>query len=71
MSPSAQLTSEQLKEIIENKTKTNKSAREVQEEVEDGEEVLNPDSTSSILSTVFNTINNEFEHKCLDEAVRL
>jgi hypothetical protein len=39
--------------------------------VEDGEEVLNPDNTSSVLSTVLNTINNKFEHKCLDEAVRL
>jgi len=39
--------------------------------VEDGEEVLDPDNTSSVLSTVLNTINNEFEHECLDEAVRL
>jgi len=39
--------------------------------VEDGEEVLDPDNTSSVLSSVLNTINNEFEHKCPDEAVRL
>jgi len=71
MSPSAQLSSEQLKEIIEDKKKTNQGAREVQEQVEDGEEVLDPDNTSSVLSTVLNTINNEFEHECLDEAVRL
>ena len=71
MSPSAQLTSEQLKEIIEDEKKTDQSAREVQEQVEDGEEVLDPDNTSSVLSTVLNTINNEFEHECLDEAVRL
>jgi len=51
--------------------KTDQGAREVQEQVEDGEEVLDPDNTSSVLSTVFNTINNEFEHECLDEAVRL
>jgi len=51
--------------------KTNQGSREVQEQVEDGEAVLNPDNTSSVLSTVLNTINNEFEHKCLDEAVRL
>ena len=37
----------------------------------DGEEDLNPDTTSSVLNTVLNTINNEFEHKCLDEAVSL
>jgi len=39
--------------------------------VENGEEVLDPDITSSVLSTVLNTINNEFEHECLDEVVRL
>jgi len=71
MSPSAQLTSEQLKQIIEDEMKTDQSAREVQEQVEDGNEVLDPDITSSVLSTVLNTINNEFEHECLDEAVRL
>jgi len=71
MSPSAQLTSEQLKEIIEDEKKTNQSAGEVQEQVEDREEVLDPDNTSSVLSTVSNTINNEFEHECYDEAVRL
>jgi len=39
--------------------------------VEDGEEVLDPENTSSVLSTLLNTINNEFEHECLHEAVRL
>jgi len=71
MSPSAQLTSEHLKEIIEEEMKTDQGAREVQEQVEDGEEVLDPDNTSSVLSTVLNTINNEFEHDCLEEAFRL
>jgi len=71
MSPSAQLTSEQLKQIIEDKQNIDKGAREVQEQVEDGEEVLDPANTSSELNTVFSTINNEFEHECLDEAVRL
>jgi len=70
MSPSAQLTSEQLKEIIEDEKKTDKDAREVQEQV-DGKEDLDPDNTSSVLNTVRNTIINEFEHECLDEAVRL
>jgi len=71
MSISAQLTSEQLKEIIEDEKNTDKSPREVQEQVEDGEGVLDPENTSSVLKMVLNTINNEFEHKCLDEAVRL
>ena len=70
MSP-AQLTSEQLKEIIEDEMKTNQGARLVQEQVEDGQEVLDPDITRSVLNTVLNTLNNEFEHECLDEAVRL
>jgi len=70
MSPSAQLTLQQLKEIIKNEKKTDKGAIEVQKQV-DGKEVLNPDNTSSVLNTVLNTINNEFEHECLEEAVRL
>ena len=70
MSPSAQHTSEQLKEIIEDKKKTIQGAREVQEQV-DGEEDLHPDNPSSVLNTVLNTIDNQFEHQCLDEAVRL
>jgi len=40
-------------------------------QVEDGEEVLDPDNTGSVLSTVLNPINNEFEHECHDQAVRL
>jgi len=71
MSQSTPLTSEQLKEIIEEEMKTDQGSREVQEQLEDGEEVLDPDNTSSVLSTVLNTINNEFEHECLDEAVTL
>jgi hypothetical protein len=59
MSPSAQLTSEQLKESIEDKKNTDNGSKEIQEQV-DGEEILNPDNTGSVLSTVLNTINNEF-----------
>jgi len=71
MSLSALLTSEQLTQIIEDKKNMDKSAREVQEQVQDGEEVFDPENTSSVLNTVLNTINNEFEHECLDDAVRL
>jgi len=46
MSP-AELISGQLKEIIANENNTAKGAREDQEEVEDGEEVLDPANTSS------------------------
>jgi hypothetical protein len=69
MSPSAQLTSEQLTEIIEDEKMTDQGAREVQEHV-DGED-LDPDHTSKVLNTVPNTIINESEHKCLQAAVRL
>jgi hypothetical protein len=71
MSLSAQLISEQLKEIIEDKTNTDKSARECQEQVEDSEEVPNAENTLPVLNTVLNIINNIFEHECLDEAVSL
>jgi len=71
MSPSAQLTSEQLEEIIADEKNTENGAREVQEEVEDGEEVLDPANTGSVLNTVLSTINTEFEQKRLDKAVRL
>jgi len=70
MSPSARLTSQQLKEIIEEEKATDQSPWEIQEQV-DGEEVLDPGNTSSALDTVLNTINNEFEHECLQKAVRL
>jgi hypothetical protein len=71
MSLSVQLTSEQLQEIIEDKKNMDKSAREVQEQVEDGEEVIDSENTSSVLNMVPNTINDEFQHGCLDEPVRL
>jgi len=68
---SALLTSEKLKEIIEDKKNTEKSAKQVQEQVADGEDVLDPENWSSVVITVLNTINNKSEHKWLDEAVRL
>jgi hypothetical protein len=71
MSPSAQLTSEQLKEILEDDMNTDKGAREVRKQVEDGEEVLDPANRRSVLNLVLSTINNKFEHECLDEAFRL
>jgi len=71
MSLSVQLILKQLKEIIEDQMKTDKSAREVQEQVDDGEEVLDPANTSSVLNTVLSTINTKFEHECLNEAVWL
>jgi len=61
---------DQLKEIIEDEKKTDHGAREVQEQL-DGKEDLDPYNTSSVLSTVLNTINNKFEHECFEEAVRL
>ena len=39
--------------------------------MEDGEGLLDPVNTRSVLNTLLSTINNEFEHECLDEAVRL
>jgi hypothetical protein len=70
MRPSTQLTSAQLNEMIEDEKNTEKSPREVQTQVEDGEEVLDPANTSLVLNTVLSTIHNKFEPDCLDEAVR-
>jgi len=50
---------------------TDNGATEVQEHVEDGEEVLDPQNTSLVLNMVINTINNKFDKECHDEAVRL
>jgi len=49
----------------------NESAREVQEEVVDDEEVCDPENTHSVMNIVPNTILNQFEHECLDEEFRL
>ena len=46
MSPTVQLISEQLNDIIGDEKDPEKGAREVQEQLEDGEEVLNPANTS-------------------------
>jgi len=62
MSPSAQLTSELLKEIIEVEMKIDQAAREVQEQV-DCEEDLNPENTRSVLNTVVTGVlspNNQY-----------
>jgi hypothetical protein len=68
---SAGLTSQQQKEIIEDKKNTDSSARQAQEQVEDGEEVQESQNPSSVLNTGLNTIINEFEPEFLDAAVRL
>jgi hypothetical protein len=51
--------------------KTDQGARAVQGEMEAGEEVLDPENPSAVLSTVRNTINNQMEPNCLDKALRL
>jgi hypothetical protein len=61
----------QLKEIIKDEKYADNGTREVQEHVVDGEEILDSPNTRSVLCTLLSTINNEFEHCCLNEAVRL
>jgi len=68
--PRPRMTSQQLNEIIEDEKKTNQGSSKVQVQVEDGEAVFDSDNTSSVLRTVLNTINNKFEHVCLDVVVR-
>jgi len=50
---------------------TDKGARDVQEQLEDSDKVLDRVNTSAVLNPVFSTIINEFEPNCLDKAVRL
>jgi len=71
MSPPAELTSVQLKGIMEGRMDTKQSAREVQKQVENGKEVLNPENTSLVLNTFRNTIDNRFEHNWLDHVASL
>jgi len=71
MSPSVQLSLEPLKECIKKQTKTHQDAREIQSQVEDGDDVLDPDNCRSVLSKVHKTINNKFEHEFLHEGVWL
>jgi len=44
---------------------------EVQEEVLDDEDVHDSDNSSSIVHTVLNTTNSNFQYDCLDETVSL
>lgn len=60
MNSYAQLTSEELKEMIWNKLNTDQGAKEVQRHV-NGKDVLRPDNTCSDMSTVLRIINNELE----------
>jgi len=53
------------------KTTLTKVQRKDQEQVENGEKVRDPDYHSSALNTVLHPLNNEFEHKCVAEEVRL
>jgi len=69
ISPSAQVISKQLKELVEDRKKTDNSGREIQKLVDD-EEVINPDNSSILLTIVFNSINNNIKPQLLHDAVR-
>jgi phosphoheptose isomerase len=51
--------------------KTNQSAREVKEQVEDSEKVLHTQNTGSVLNTVHFAIHLKLDHECLEDAVKL
>jgi hypothetical protein len=59
MSLSAQLTSEQLKKMIQDEKYTDTSPKHFKEQIENGETGLNPERTSSVANTVLITINIE------------
>jgi len=52
------LTTEQLKEIIEDEKMTEHVASGLQEQVEDGEECQNANNSSLVVNTLLNTILN-------------
>jgi len=58
--PSAQLRLERQKDIIQDNMKMDNSAMETQEQVENGEEVLDAENNRSVQNTVFDIINNQF-----------
>jgi len=51
--------------------KTNQGARKVQEQVENGEKVLNREYTGLVLNTALITIHPKLDHECPENAVRL
>lgn len=57
--------------IMEDAKKTDPGATVVQEQVEDGAEVLDPNNCRSVVSNAHKTINNKLEHERLDNAVPL
>jgi hypothetical protein len=70
MSLSGQHTSEQLKEIGNDRIETYYGAREVHEQV-DGKKALHADNKVSVLSKVLKTTNNKHEHEWLNGLIRL
>jgi hypothetical protein len=67
---SAQLIWKGLKQTIGVTNLIDQDATGVQEPV-DGKEILDPNHTSSVLTTILNTINKESQFKCQNVAVRL
>jgi hypothetical protein len=56
MTPSAHPTSDRLKKIIQDEMNPDKHAREVLEQVEDGEEFRNPANTSAKCNYVIGSL---------------
>jgi len=71
MSPAAEFSSQQLKEIMEDNRTMDKGAWEIQEQVQHGEEVFDPGNSSSVLRAELITINNRLVSESGEEAVSL
>jgi hypothetical protein len=52
MGPYTQLTSEQLKDIIEDERQSDNDAMEVEMQVQDGKQIMNRNNTSSVLLSI-------------------
>jgi len=65
ISPSVLLTLEQQKRINYDIKTLKLGAREVQDQMEDAEEVFDPDTRISVMSTIHNTVNKQINSNYL------
>jgi len=70
MSPSVQLSEEQLKEINEDDIMTYQLSREIHKHL-DRKEILYLENSHSVLSSVLNSNDNKFQIECLEASIRL
>jgi len=71
MSPAVEVASQQLEEMMEDNRKTDNCACDIPEQVQDGDNDLNPAISCSVLSAKLITIHNRFVSQSGEETVSL